>query len=239
MIKMAHTFIWKHGESIIQLPVKLGKSTDSGYGIQGSLVCNECNHGLKQVYKCDCGQEYTIKGIKKRYDKENEIIYEYNQKKQFMKGEVDTNVKVLHEITMAEVLLNIEYLKGFFEIYNNENNTAIATMKKIHRWLKDKQRALLVSFGHREKNRAGLILPTKNKLVLVELRDYRLVRTPKQQGLIEAESEIEEVLNSVTEDKEPELYQKFVELIRNGEQIEIREETRNEEVLVECSFLDD
>lgn len=241
---MGYTFSWNHNEagtsSTVQIPVKISKSVDDNYGISGSLICSKCKSPVKQSYNCiNCNWSGTIKDIVYRYDSENEVIYENKQKQDYMKTQAEPVIQVVKEIPISEVFLNIEFLREFYEIHTNENTIAINTISKIHKWLFSRQVALLVSFGYREKNRSGVILPSKNKLVLAEIRDYRLIRNPKQLQLQALPSQEEEALFAVSENKEPEMYQAYVEKLKNNEEIPVTIVTDNtQNVIVEASFLE-
>ena len=110
----------------------------------------------------------------------------------------------------------MEFINGFDEVYSNENQVSIQTMVKVHGWLMKHHVALLVNYGLKQKNRTGVVVATKDRLLLIELRDYRLIRTPKQTGITAVKSKEINYLNANTESTEPELYATFVKKIKKG-----------------------
>jgi hypothetical protein len=243
---MTHTFTWNHEQSdgkvsFIQLPLKINKPVDSGYGIHGTLICNECNKKLSQKYRCECGKDYTIGEIKKRLDEDNDVVYEYKEKKEFMKTKVDEDIQVMGEVSLIDVITNFEFVKEFHEVYSNENEKAIDTVKKIHRWLYKHQKGLLTSFGKDGKNRAGVIVPSDGRLLLVEFRDSRCIRPPKQKDIDHIDNDVKETFASISEDREPDLYAEYVSKLKAGVKIEVVSiEKKADEVKLEStSFLDD
>ena len=236
-----YTFQWKHGEEFIQLPLKITKSVDSGYGMSGQLICNACNGNLKQTYKCSCGQEYTIGDIKKRKDKETEVVYDFAERKAYMSQSIEQSIKVVGEFSLEELAPNVEFLLDKYEIYNNKDSLSMKTIGKIHKWLRNHKKGLLVEFGFREKYRAGIVIAGANKLLLVEILDHRLIRIPKQQELETTETEVKTVLNAISEDRAPEVHMEYIERIRNGDTVDVEVPEREVQrvVVVENSFLDD
>jgi hypothetical protein len=242
---MVHTFTWNHEQSskvsLIQLPLKINKCVDSGFGIHGTLICNDCGKKLSQKYRCECGKDFTIGEIKNRRDEDNSIVYPYQEKKEFLKTKVDEDINVMGEVNLIDLITNFEFVKEFHEIYSNDNPKAIDTVKKIHRWLYKHQRGLITNFGNDGKNRAGVIIPSEGRLLLVELRDYRCIRPPKQKDMMPIENEVKETFALLSEDREPDLYAEYVEKLKSGAKIEIVSiEKKAEEVKLESvSFLDE
>jgi hypothetical protein len=243
---MTHTFTWNHEQSdgkvsFIQLPLKIVKTVDSGFGIHGTLICNDCGKKLSQKYRCECGKEYTIGEIQRRRDEDNDIIYQHKEKQEFMKTKVDEDINVMGEVSLVEIATNQEFLKESREIYSNENAKAVDTVKKIHRWLYKHQKGLVASFGLDGKNRAGVIVPGDGKLLLVEFRDGRCVRPPKQKDIEAIENDVRATFETLSEDKEPELYAEYIAKLKAGVKIEVKvEEKKTEEVKLEAaSFLDE
>jgi len=249
--KSGHSFVWKHKEngkvvSTIQMNVKLAKTVDSGNGISSNLICDDCETKLSQKYICnDCGKDYTIRNITKRFDPDNEIVYEYAQKKAFMDKEVEQKIIVEDEISMDKVIMNIPFIVSYDEMYNNNDDASIATIVKIHSWLLKHNKVLVVSFGNRQKERAGLIIATKDRLLLAEIRDYRNIRSPKQEGLEPIEIKDTKVLEKVSKDTEPEMYAKFVNEVKKAKKagksldIKTKEQKEETELIAQASFLDD
>ena len=234
--------IWKHkegdSESLLQIPIKLSKSVSSANWLSGQLICNDCESDLEQVYRCvACGKEYKIGEITKRKDKETGIIYDISEKKAFLNMEIDRDIKVEKEIPLFEILKYIELFNGsHYEIYNNDKKVK-GYISKIHRWLYTKNVGLLVVFGYREKERSGIIIPTKNKLILSEFRDYELIKDSKQEGVEVIPSDLDDVLKAITKDTIMERYIQFIQAKMEGKTIEVKKEEKKEEVVVECDFL--
>lgn len=249
MASSGYLFTWKHGKSVVQIPVKIKKTVDNNYGIGGKLVCPDCATSkkknkvvpVKQQYTCsECSFTGTIGQIPTRYDADEDVIYNDKEKRAFMEQQIEKVVKVVKELPLHEVLLNLEFLDGFQEIYSNENNVAIATMVKTHSWMMKHKVAMLVQYGQRGKNRSGLIIPTKDRLLLVELRDYRLIRTPLQQGIEQIKSDATETLNANTESTEPQLYASFIDAVKKGKKLTVEKKVEEKPIIVEVpDFLED
>lgn len=247
---MTYTFTWKHNKSLIQLPVKITKTVDNDYDISGKMVCPVCvKKGtkkkviaklVKQKYHCEtCGFEGTSKDCTHRYDEDENITFTKVELKSFMEEKVEQVIIVVKELPMSDVLLNIEFINDFNEIYSNENDTAKFTITKVHKWLMKHHVALLVNYGHRQKNRTGLIVATKDRLLLAELRDYRKIRAPKQEGIVNIKSNSVAVLNANTESTEPAMYANFIKALRSGKKIKVPEKKKEKPTVTVASFLED
>lgn len=246
---MGYDFVWNHkkGKSTntVQMNMKLAKTVDYDYGISSKLICNECSGALTQLYRCtECDNECSIGQVKKREDKDNGIVFFQDMKKAFMGSEIEQKINVEKEIELDEVIINLPFVSSFYEIYNNDTKVTISTISKIHKWLIKHQKALLVSFGYRQKERAGIITASKDRLLLVEIRDYRLIRAPKQQEIGNVASKEETSINAVSENKEPELYEKFVKAVKKakkaGKELEIKvPEKKKDAAVTVASFLED
>lgn len=235
---MSYTFNWTHNKSTVQLPVKLGKTADDSYFSPAKMVTENGNR-VEQFYRdIETGDEYKKGDLQKRYDKDHDITFNYKQMKDFLNQTVEKYVEVKGEVDATEILLNMDMVIKQYEIYNNKDLTAVATLKKVHKWLQKHNKALIVNFGYLGKERSGAIIASKNKLLLIELRDYRLIRQPKQQDLDELKSKSEKLLKRVTKNKEPEMYEKFVDALKKGKKIPKPKKAKKEEVKV-ASFLDD
>ena len=233
---MGYTFEWKRENGYINIPVRIGKTADSKFFGNSKLICNECELPVNQIYKCDnCGKEYKLGEIKKRYDAEFDVIYTIDEKKSFMETNIETIIKVEGEISFDDLLMNIYFVLDFYEIYNND----IDIIKKIHNYLFKKKIALLVTFGYRGEQRGGVIIPAKDRLLLLELRDYKLIRERKQDDIEPISVENDEKIKAVSERKTKDTYLKFVEKKQKGEKIEIKEKKEEKKkIVVECDFLD-
>lgn len=229
---------WKHGESNLQTEVKIKKSVSSDKGLGGSLICNICEGKLSQQYVCDCGLVFKKGEIKKRRGKiDEDIVYEEKDKNYFMDYKVSDIIKVTDEIPTSDIMENIEFLEGFYEIFNNDDNGLI---KKIHNFLFKKNLTLLVEYGYLGSERAGLIFSTKNKLLLIQLRDGKLIKERLQNDLEIRANEYTEKLNAITESRDTALYKEFLNKIKNKEKIEKPIKTEQEKpITVEVDFLKD
>ena len=232
-------FEWLHREndkeSYVSFNCKIVKSVDKSTIFRGRLICSYCEADLQQLYRCEnCNKEFRLGEIKKRKDEETGIVYTVDEKKQFLKQKIETKINVEAEINLDDVIPNIELIKDFYEIYGDNK------IVKIHRWLWRHRKALVVSFGYREKWRAGIIIPARTKLVLAELRDFRTIREAKQEGIEEITTEADRILEEISKDREPDLMIEFLEAKRQGKVIVKKKEEKKKEVKeVEVSFLDD
>lgn len=260
-----HNFVWKHGKSTVQVPVKIKNATSYGSHRNGKLVCPDCHSPVTQVYRCKhelkdedgktiryksgakkgepktggCGKEYKLRDINTRYDKEFDVVYDKSEYSNFVKGEIDTKITVEKEINTSDVLLNIELLSAFKEMYTNEDDVGIATMQKVYKWLHKHNKALLVSFGYRNKQRSGVIMASANRIVIAELRDYRTLKETYQEGLDDVSNPNYDAISAVSEDKENDLYMKFMEAKANGEEIKKPKSKKSEKKVEVASFLDE
>jgi fructose-1,6-bisphosphatase len=231
---------WTHEEngktSYINTEVNVTKSINSDYGLGGNLICNECDGKLSQFYKCVCGNEYTKGEITKRMDKITGIVYNEEEKKLFMEYSISNTIKVIDEMPLSDVIDNIEFVDTFYEIYNNEDSNGL--LKKIHNFLHKKQLVLVAEYGYLGSERAGYIFSTRNKLLLIQLRDGKLIKEQKQTELDVRANGYTEKLKGMTESKNPILYKEFLQKIEQGEQI-VKPKIKKEEkpITVEVDFL--
>jgi len=246
-MKGSHMFSWSHEDgdkkTTITIPVSIAKTVDNGNGIPtGKLVCNKDQYPLKQQYKCEkCGESYSIGEIEKRYDEENEVIYDYQEKRRYLASKAENEISIFAEMPLTDVLLNLEFLTDVQEIYTNQNSKTIEIVNKIHKWLYKHKKALLASYGHRGENLVGAIVPGDKKLLLLKFRDHRNIRPPKQKDLEPLENKNREVFEVLSEDKTPDLYDGYIEKIKKGKKISIEESAKIEPELEMTSveFLDD
>jgi len=238
---MAHDFVWKHKEgnkeTTLMFPLKIYKAVDSDWRPDTHLVCNKCESRVSQKYVCDnCNTEYRIGEIEKRHDTEHDVVYNVNEQKSFMDSEIQQTITVENEIPVSDITPNILFIKTQHELYNNDEKYQ-DVVKKIYNYLKKKQIALVVSFGKSQKWRSGVVVAT-DRLVLLELRDYRLIRQKKQANLEQIENNSTDILKAISESQEPELYEKFIEKVVKGEKIEVKEKPTVEKVIVNADFLE-
>jgi len=217
-------FSWKHTESgketIVELPIKIKKSVSSDYGFGGNLICNNCSNQLKQSYNCsNCGESLTIGQIEKRMDKNTGIIYTEKDKKTFMEIKVDNNIRVEKEISTKDVIDELLLVDNQYEIYNNEDDRTQGLIKQIHNFLYQKDLVLLVSFGYLGKELGGIVVSTKDRLSLITLRDYTLIKEKLQLGLIPRKSKFEKEFNAVSSSNIPILYAEFLKTVKENKPI--------------------
>lgn len=249
-------FEWRHSEkkedgsekeSYLNIPIKVVNSIDSNYGYSGKLICNECQSEVEQFYICaSCKDKAKIGEILQRKDKDRKIIYTDAERKAFLKNEVDKTVKVIDEIDLdvGMVLRQMERYERPYEVYNNDEKVTPVIMK-IYGFLAKKNKALVVTFGNSGQGReyGGIIIASQGKLLLMQLRDHRLIRQPKQQGLMPitelpiADEKNMDILNMVSESNLPDKIEKFLDMVEKGEKIEVVIEEK-QKIEIECSFLD-
>lgn len=188
-------------------------------------------------------KEYTIKEINRRWrwDDENKISYDYQEKNQYLASKAENEIQVMGEMPISAVITNLQSFDDFFELYNNDNDIAVKTIAKIHKWLSKNNLALLCSFGHLGKNRCGVIVATHTRLLLVEFRDSRMIRPTKQIGIEPLKNDEFGMIEALSEDKTPDLYMEYIEKLKKGEKISIEEvKTKKEEMsITSVDFLDE
>lgn len=228
-------FEWRHSEkkdgnvkeSYLNIPVKVVNSVDSGYGYHGQLICNKCKNSVEQFYICtSCNDKAKIGEITKRKDDKRELIYEEQQRAEFMKNEVDKTLKVVKEIPVdVSLFKKMERFEKTYEIYNGDEKVT-PVIAKIYHFLERENVALVCEFGYSNRGKSnklsGILIAGDDKLLLIQLRDYRLIRQPKQLSLPVAEkNKITEILDNISENSYPDMYEKFLDMIENGEEIEV------------------
>lgn len=246
MAGLKYTFVWEKEGGAIVLPisdnkkdrkaVRIIKSVSKDFGFKANLICPHCYENgfdlddseLRQYYICSrCGHRYTIGDIKYRRDKDFGVIYTTDEKKAFMSMKIDKEIRVKEEISIDNLLYNVEFFEDYFEIYS-ENERYATILQKIYKYLLVKKKALLCSFGYREMQRGAIIFPAGNKLLLVLLRDSRLIKQPKM-DMEKITNETTEKLQKYSEDKTGDLYNEFIEKLMNGEIITEKKETKEQQ----------
>lgn len=241
-------FSWSHeneqgNRSVITIPVSIAKAVDNGNGIPtGKLVCNDDHNPLKQEYKCEkCGKAYTIREVENRFDEENEVVYNYQEKRAYLASKAENEITVFGEIDIKAVLLNLEFLKDIHELYTNQSVKTIEVVNKIHKWLHKHDKALLATYGHKGENLVGAIIPGDKKLLLLRFRDHHNIRPPKQKDLEPLKNDARDTFEVLSEDPTPGLYEEYISKIIEGKEVKIPETTKTETELEMSSvdFLDD
>ena len=244
-MKGTHTFSWVHegekSKSTISIPVSIAKTVDKGNGVPtGKLICNKDDKPLKQEYKCSCGESYTIGEIEKRLDEENEVIYDYQEKRAYLSSKAENEITVFSEMPLSEIVLNMEFVSDVQELYTNQNSKTIEIIDKVHKWLNKHKKALLVQYGQRGENLCGAIIPGDKKLLLLKFRDHRNIRPPKQKDLKPIKNVSRATFEVMSEDKTPDLYEEYIEKIKSGKKISITEATKETKLEVSsATFLDE
>lgn len=224
-------FEWRHSEEkdgnskehYLNIPIKVVNSVDNSYGYSGHLICNKCESELNQFYICsNCSDKEKIGEITKRKDDKTELIYQKAELEEYMKNEVDKTLRVIDEIQTNTLFRKIEHFEKTYEIYNTDDKVS-PVINKIYQFLVKQSKALVCEFGYSNRGKSnklgGILIAGNGKLLLVQLRDYRLIRQPKQEGL-QITQEIP-ILNTVSESQYPEMYENFLKAVENGEKIEV------------------
>lgn len=227
-------------EHYLNIPIKIVNSVDSGYGYKGKLICNKCENSIEQFYICaSCSDKAKIGEIQKRQDDKTEIIYNVAERDEFLKNENDKEIKVIEEISNIYETLTFraERIEKPYEFYTNDDKVT-PVVKKIYSYLLKNKKGLICEFDGRKGKIGGVLIAGDGKLLLIQLRDHRLIRQPKQTLLPQIEQDATaEILNNVSENDYPELMETFIEKVSKGEKIEIIEKPKAE-IVVECDFLD-
>lgn len=231
---------WLHDNVPVELYAKIKKSvSDSSYGFKSNYICNKCNSKLNQIYLCPCGEQLKTGDIEKRQDVDTGIIYNEKDRKTFMEIKIDDKVKVEKEITKEELFENLYFLENPYEIYNNDDDDTKHRIQQIHNFLNKKGLALLVSFGYHGKEMGGVIVSTKDRLSLISLRDYRLIKEKYQIDLNERNTNIDKDLEAITESDKPILRNEFLILAKENKPIEkpVKIEAKKPK-MIEIGFLE-
>ena len=240
MAGLKYTFIWQNEKGNIILPVRVEKSYSKDFGLKASLICPYCYEQykqavqMKQYYICEDGHKYTKGEIPYRMDKETGVVFKEEERKAFIEQSIKKEIKIHEEIELQDLWLNVEFFEDYMEIYSDDFNEILS---KIHKYLAVKQKGLLATIGYRGKERGAIIIPVWNKLLLVFLRDYRLIKKAKG-DVEELQNNLLEKLKAYSEDKTADLYMEFIEKIQNGEKIEVKTEARRQEASVNVDWLE-
>jgi len=252
----------------IEMIVKVKKSVSDTYGFGGNIICNECNNDIEQVYICkicglvhisDGGKEgykdktrlqhktdTLLKGLNcivgkkdKRKDKLTKIIYNEKDRQTFMEIKIDDKIRVEKEITKDEIVDNLYFLDTPYEIYNNDDAELQSRIRQIHNFLNKKGIILLVSFGYHGREMGGIITSTKDKLSLITLRDYKLIKEKNQIGLNERTTKIDSDLEAITSSDIPILHNEFLKAVKENKPIEKPKEiAERKPKMIEIGFLE-
>jgi len=225
---MPKNFTLKWEDKGTSFPLKASLSVDRGRGYSGRLICNSCGSELKQYYICqNCGRKHTIGQVEKRKEKETGIIYNPKKKKKFVEKEVKGEMRVIDEIKLADIFPSFaEFLNTgkIYELYNNDNPEYYKTLRE---YVSLKSSALVVEYGYYGKIRKGLVVPSF-KLLLIPIRDNRLIRATKQKELEAEKNPLRDKLKKLSKDRSIDRERKFFEKKRKGKKIDIQVKKKKE-----------
>lgn len=239
MPSLNYDFVFRKDDKVLVFPVKVSKTIEDNWKSEDNLICDTCEQPLKQFYECEnCEKNsgldfrYTIGEIKKRKNKDTEIVFTKAEYDGFMKQAVKTKIEVVSELPIerALALKNLELVEGnFFEIFNNDEDYS-NYVQRVRQHLESDKVALMVVMGYYGRNRSVLIIASGNKLLGVFLRDYRVVRelSQKLEVMTETYDEMDKALREFTIDKNIDNYYKFLELKKAGVPIEVKVEEKKE-----------
>jgi len=207
------------------LPISLATSVRASYQ-SDTLICDECQaipnlrseKIVKQKYECSsCGKTFNSIGmLKKRYNWENEQLYDTDAKRDFLEIEIDKEVVVLKEVLLTEAVeQDIEILNAFhtLEVFCNDSDKYIATIQAIWSYLRTNKMTLQVEAKYRGDNFLGYIIATTTgKLVLAKLDEQKNIKTPYQKDNPPITATLYDFI-SLKKQKE----QEFFECLKTGE----------------------
>lgn len=227
--------------------VDLERSTSDDYGYNANKICTSCQGKLEQTSVCTvCGTVHisdsknailkkkldlfngmkTFVGkITMRKDEKSHIIFDDDERKMFVERATEEMIHVVEEININGLLPLVERFEKTYEVYSNELHNA-PILIKVRNYLEKYQKALVCQYGLNsgKSNRlGGLLMAGKDKLLLVQLLDYRLVRPTHQEGvmLTSLDATPYSILDEVSENKYPELIQNYLNMVEKGEKIDL------------------
>lgn len=228
-------------EHYLNIPIKVVNSVDSDYGYKSHLLCNQCENNLEQFYICSsCQDKAKIGEIIKRQDDKTNITYDVRERDEYIKNEIDKDVKAIDEIDNIYEILSFraERLDKPYEVFTNDDKVTQVILK-VYNYLLREKKGLVCEFGSKRGKAGGILFAGDGKLLLIQLKDYRLIREPKQQKLPQVKQDnIAEILNNISESEYPELMESFIEKVKSGEKIEVTVKEKKKVVVEVPSFLD-
>lgn len=237
-IHATYSLIWKRKSGIATIPIQLATSVKPIY-FSDSLVCDRCNEDtLKQQYVCsNCGCVYSSIGfIKKRKNKRHNIIYDIEEKRNYLMSELDRIIEVKDEINLSDALLNYGELFNAFnplEVFNNDTDIGKEAIRQIYNFLKEKSLSLLVEANYRGNNFLSLIIPANTgKLILIPLKDENLLKEPYNISFLDKEYK-KSGFTSIKKQKEDEFYYAKI----NGFKLEIKKIKEQPKLIISEDFL--
>ena len=242
MSALNYTFVWKSVNKTMVLPIKLQKSVEENWRGENNLICEDCEVKLNQKYICPkCEKQYTIGQIKKRLDKDTKTV--------FLSQEYDTFMdnKTVKEIVVEDkpIPFPIDFLElvggNFLEIFNNEDRY-IPVFNRIKETLFVTKTCLLAKVGYYKRTVPALVVGTARKLLLIPLRDKRLVRPTNQVGsvVLMKDEKLEQQLEQFCQDRNIDKYYEFIKIKQEGKVIEVEEKKETEiPANVDMSILDE
>jgi len=237
-----YQFIWKKGDDkLLMFPVKMKTVYRTSKG-NDNMVCTECETRLKQRYVCEtCGRDdYTVGKVEKKKNSDTGAVFRVEDYRNFMKTKIPENVVVNQELKFGEFFPKwTELMSGVtLEIHNNKEDFN-GFVHKMRQYLLLKNNVLLATCGYSSKVRKCVIYATPTKVVMAELKDSSLVRSPYQDFcFVEEEKEVDKVIADFATDEQIERYNEFLEMVGTGKVIEKPAEEQKMEVKT-SSWLDD
>jgi transcription elongation factor Elf1 len=184
-----YNLIWKRGANTMNLPVGLATSVKSQYE-SDTLVCDcgakpakKGEKVVRQKYECQaCGKEFSSIGmIKNRFSYANQVVYNSDEKHDFLKTALDREIEVRSEVPLeSAVAQHVELFNATntLEIFSNDSEKFKQAVLQIWSFLNKKGIALLAEVNYRGDNFVGYIIAASTgKLVLVKLRDEKLIKS--------------------------------------------------------------
>lgn len=204
------------------------------------LICPSCkSEKITQFYVCsNCGGQYCRGELNLKKDKTTGLIYNDNLLKEYLKNKVEKKIDVKEVIDVKELIYYIEYLQDVYEI-SIENDKILS---RIWKYLMQNEKGLLCLFGWRDREAGGIIIAgATKKLLLIMLRDYRLIKHANTEANVIYNNSLTEKLNAYSENTKVNLINEFFEKIIKGEEIkvEIKEEKKEEAKVIADWLLKD
>lgn len=221
-----YIFEWIREDKGLVFPIQIGKTTESARS-PDNLICGECETKVSQFYICDnCSTKRTIGQLGKRKNKDTGVVFTKQEYNNFMAQKVGKKVKVLGELPINAVFpKHLELVeRNDNEIFNNDDNYKDYVLK-TREYLFLKGLALMVEMGRRDRLKKCLLIPTGQKLLVVELRDKRVVRdTLQKNGILKVEkTETDIQLYDFSKDNSIDNYFEFLDLKQRGVEIKVEE----------------
>lgn len=213
----------------LDINVRLEKSTKSkgmaGLGIKAKYICPHDDGDVRQVYTCEkCKSNFSKGDLTKRRDEDTGIIFMEAERREYMKNSIEKRIDIDEkgEIPLMELSVNMQSVASTYEIYNNDSDEMISVMQKIYNYMIAKGIGMTCKFGYYGRERGGLLIPANDRILLCEIRGDDFIKSPKQIGLVRYDNPTTDKLKINGEDNTGEKYMQFLEMVKNGEHIEVK-----------------